>query len=147
MKCFLAPLLLMIGMLSGCSAEVVLTDVSDSPKNRPLIGTRYAVVGNVDAYGIRQHPHGEVKYITLVPPPGFTGWERGFKVQLEYGSIVTIAKVMRTNRWLDSRDAFIVTVAGTQMPVDVETRLELFRDNEGGGRLQLNPTIYRKIER
>jgi hypothetical protein len=33
------------------------------------------------------------------------------------------------------------------MPVDAEITLELNMGNEGDGRLQLNPAIYRKIGR
>lgn len=140
------PLVLLIGALSGCM-ELKFTDVSNKPKNKAIIGTQYEVVGDVYAYGIRDQPRGEVEYIALIAPPGFTGWERAFKVELEHGSIITVAKVMKTNRWLDGRDAFIVTVEGTKMPVDAEIRLELNLGNEGDGRLQLNPAIYRKVER
>jgi hypothetical protein len=71
-------LALLLGAFSGCSMELALTDVSDKPKNKALIGTQYEVVGDVYAYGIRGRPRGEVEYITLIAPPGFTGWERAF---------------------------------------------------------------------
>jgi hypothetical protein len=145
MKKRFLPLLLLIGALSGCM-EVKLTDVSNKPKNKHLIGTQYRIIGNLDAYGIRKHSRAPVDYITLVPPPGFDGYEVDFCVRLEHGSVITVAKVMKTNRWLDGRDAFIVTIEGTEMPVDAEIRLELNRGNEGDGRLQLNPAIYRKID-
>ena len=140
-------LTLLIGALSGCT-DLEFTDVSNESSSRALIGTQYEVVGDVDAYGIKGRPNGEVEYISLIPPPGFTGWERGFKVPLERGSIITVTKVMKTNRWLDGRDAFIVTVEGTKMPLDTaETRLELNLGNEGDGHLKVNPTIYQRIER
>ena len=145
-KTFISLMLTSIGALSACS-EVALTDVSEAPDFRPIVGTQYEIVGAVDAYGIRQHSKAEVEYITLIPPPGIAGSEVGFRIPVELGSKMTIDKVMRTNIWFSSRDAFIVTLEGTSMPTTTVIRVEMNRGNEGNARLQLNPDIYRKIRR
>lgn len=145
MKMFFLLTLAILGALLGCSSEEKFEDVSGDPKFHAAIEARYEIVGAVDAYGIRPHSKGAVDYITLIPPPGIEGPEVGFKVPIRTGSTITVVKVLRTNRVFDPTMSFVVKLEGTGMPVNVPTRIELFRGNGGAGFLQLNPAIYRQL--
>ncbi|MFZ4878844.1 hypothetical protein ACL9RI_27485 [Janthinobacterium sp. Mn2066] len=142
-KSFMLLMCTMLGALVAC--QVRFEDVSKDPEFRHVIGSRYEVVGVVDAYGIRTHSNAEVEYITFIPPPGFDGSEIGFRVPINYGSKITVLKVLKSNRWPDPNLTFVIQIEGMKMPIDKEIRIDLFRGNEGKGRLQLNPKIYRNI--
>lgn len=137
-------MLLILGALTACT-ELVLIDISNESDSKALIGTQYEVVGDVSAYGIREYSAAPVEYISLVPPPGFTGSQVGFKIPLDYYSKITILKVMRANYWFECHEVFIVTMTGTSMPVDVPIRLEMIGGNKGDNCLQLSPNIYRSL--
>ena len=141
-KILILLMVTVLGALLACSEER-LKDVSDEPAFKPVIGTQYEIVGAIDAYGIRQHSGAKVDYITLIPPPGIAGPEVGFIIPIKPGSSFTVTRVLRNNSWIDSDILFFVKMEGTQMPIDVVTRIELFRGNEGNDLLQLNPKIYR----
>jgi len=132
-------------LLAACSMEVALTDVSSEPRFQPLIGERFEIIGPVYAYGIRHHSGAPVEYVTLLPPPGIGGYEVGFEAPLATGSVLTIAKVVKTNLVFDNGLAFIVTLEGTTLPAAVPVRVELNRGNEGNGSAELNPDIYRRV--
>lgn len=134
-----------LGLLLAC-AEEKFKDVSDDPDIRPIVGSQYEIVGPVYAYGIRNHSKAPIDLITLIPPPGIEGSEVGFKVPVQLGSRVTILKVLRTNRILDPNMDYVVKLNGTKMPAEATVRIELFRGNQGGGYLELNPAIYRRIK-
>lgn len=134
-----------LATLPACSWEQRLDDVSNEPKFKNLVGTRYLVVRPVDAYGIRKHSGAAVDYITLIPPPGIAGPEVGFQTPVQTGSTLTIVKVYRSNRWPDPDMTLGVRVEGTQMPVDASIRIDLFRGNEGSGEVGLNADIYQRL--
>lgn len=131
--------------LPACTWEQRLDDVSNDPKFKNVVGSRYVVARAVDAYGIREHSGAAVDYITLIPPPGIGGSEVGFRMPVEIGSTITVLKVYRTNRWPDPDMTLGVQVEGTRMPVDAAIRIDLFRGNEGEGEVGLNADIYRKL--
>lgn len=135
---------ILLGLFAGCS-DVVLTDVSTDPDYRDLVGDEFEIVGAVDLYGIRQHSKAPVEYRTLIPPPGIGGYEVASRHPLEIGTRITVAKVMRTTRWLDCGTAFIVSIEGEPTDPGVDTTLELNRGNKGASCRELNPKIYRKI--
>lgn len=143
-KILILLMVAVLGALLACSEER-LKDVSEEPEFKPVIGTRYEIVGAVDAYGIRQHSGAKIDYITLIPPPGIAGPEVGFRIPIKVGSSIAVTRVLRINSWIDPDILFFVRMDGTQMPVDVVTRIELFRGNEGNDFLQLNPKIYRRL--
>lgn len=132
-----------LGALVACQQKFV--DVSKDPKFRQVVGSRYTVVGSVEAYGIRQHSKAEVEYITLIPPPGIEGSEVGFRVPITFGSRITVLKVLRSNRWPDPNLTLVIRLEGMQMPIETTIIIDLFRGNEGKGLAQLNPSIYRNI--
>lgn len=134
----------LIGLLQSCS-EQVLTDVSEDPQFQSAIGTRYEIVGPLDAYGIRRHSGAPVHYVTLIPLPGIEGPEVGFESRVSIGSTITVLKVTRTNRLTDSKMTLLVQLEGTQLPSDVPIRIDLIRGNEGSGKIGLNPAIYKKL--
>ena len=132
-----------LGLLAGCS-DIVLTDVSNDPDYRELVGEGFEIVGAVDLYGIRQHSKAPVEYRTLIPPPGIGGYEVAYRRPLERGARITVTKVMRTNRWFDCGIAFIVSIDKEPADPGVDTTLELNRGNKGGSCRELNPKIYRR---
>lgn len=134
-----------LGSLLACSSEMLLDDVSEDSRFRPIIGTQYEVVSAIQGYGIRKHSKARVDYITLIPPPGIAGSEVGFRLLVTPGTKITVIKVFKTNRWIDPDILLIVRLDGIQMPSNVDTRIELFRGNEGRGFLQLNPNFYRRL--
>lgn len=142
-KFLILPMFIALVALLAC--QVQFEDVSNDPEFKHLIGSRYEVISAVDAYGIRSHSKAEVGYITLIPSPGFDGSEVGFRLPVNPGSIITVLKILKSNRWPDPNMTFIVKIEGTQIPVVKEVRIDLFRGNEGTGRLQLNSSIYRNI--
>ena len=62
-------------MLSACG-ETKYADVSTQPGYRELVGATYAIVGPVNAYGIRKHSNAAIEYVTVIPPPGIEGSEQ-----------------------------------------------------------------------
>lgn len=138
-------LLLLMVFLAGCDFQEKQKDISSEPRSKSTIGTRYEVVGAVDAYGIRRTSQAPVDEITLIPPPGIAGPEVGFRIPVRPGSTVAVRKVIRTNRAIDPEMNLVVELEGTPMPVAVPVSIELFRGNEGKGYLQLNPKIYRRL--
>ena len=95
-----APFLLSFLGLFGCSDESRV-DVSQQPEFRDIVGTKYEVIGSVDAYGLRRHSQAAVEYVTLIPPPGIEGPEVGFRIPLQVGSKLTVQKVIKTGRVFD----------------------------------------------
>ncbi|WP_306394192.1 hypothetical protein [Telluria beijingensis] len=132
-------------LLLGCDMRERHHDASAEPHSRNALGARYVVVGPLDAYGVRQDPQAPVEHVTLIPPPGVDGPEVDFRMPVPMGATVTVLKVMRTNRLFDPEMTFIVALEGAALPVNAPVRIDLFRGNEGEGRLQLNPAIYRRL--
>jgi hypothetical protein len=138
-------MLIAFGLLLGCF-EQEFENVSGKPEFKKMLGTRYEIIGPVDAYGIRKRANSEVHYVTLIPPPGIEGYEVGFRVPVVVGSKITILSVLKSNRWPDPDMTLLVQLEGVSLPINTSVRLDLYRGNEGKGRLQLNPSIYRRIE-
>ena len=144
MKSSAIPLLISIMGLFGCSDESRI-DVSQQDEFRRFVGMQFEVIGPVDAYGIRPHSQAAVEYVTLIPMPGIEGPEVGFRVRMQVGSKMTVQKVIKSNRVFDPNMSYEVQLEGTQLPTPAPVRLELFRGNEGEGRMQLNPKLYRSL--
>ena len=132
---------------AGCS-EVVLTDRSADPRYAPLIGTRYEIVGNLAAYGIRDHSNAPVEYVTLVTAPGFAGPEVAFHRWIRPGSRFEILQVLETNVVFDCDIVFAVRLedAPVPLPPGIPVHLDVNRGNEAGGcEPRLNPAVYRSL--
>ena len=142
-RALLLLMAIVAGSLLGCDEQFI--DVSKDPKFKHLTGTRFRVIGALDAYGIRPHSKAEVEYITLIPPPGIAGSQVGLRIPIEPGSTVTVLKVLKTNRWPDPDLTLQILLTGTRLPVEKVIRIDLFRGNEGTGDTPLNPRIYRAI--
>ena len=136
---------LLVGFLLGCDLRETHQDASAEPRSQAVLGARYAVVGPLDAYGVRQHAQAPVDYITLILPPGVQGPEVGFRMPVRAGAMVTVLKVVRTNRLFDPRMTLIVALDGVVLPVAVPVRIDLFRGNEGQDDLAPNPAVYRRL--
>ena len=141
----LVPILVLAAGLCGCGEEHRV-DVSQKDEFRRLVGMQYEVTGSVDAYGIRSYSRPEVVYVTLIPLPGISGPEVGYRIPLKLGSKVTIRKVIETNRAFDPNMSYEVLLEGTQLPTAVPVRIDLFRGNQGDSPMELNPKLYRSLK-
>ena len=83
--------------LSGCSSRIEYTDVSGDPEYAPIVGTRYEVVGNLTAYGVRRDYGGPVGWVTAKTAPGFDGPEAGFRHWVPPGTMLTVRRVLDSN--------------------------------------------------
>jgi hypothetical protein len=122
-----------------------LEDISNDRTYSKYIGLRYEVSDKLDAYGIRDHSKAPVRYITLMPPPGIGGLQVAFSNAIRPGTIITISKVCKTNRLFVSDKTLLVSVGDAQLPENTPIRIDLFRGNEGHGKLLLNPKVYRQL--
>lgn len=132
--------------ISACSKQK-FKDVSSYPEFKDKIGLQYKVIGNLDAYGIREHSKSEVEYITLIPPPGIAGSEVGFEIPVAEGAKVAIVKALKSNRMFVSNITFIVFIEGMDFPKNILVRIDLFRGNEGEKEGDLNKKIYQKQDK
>lgn len=137
--------LLILTFLASC--EQTMKDVSNESRNKRMLGARYEIIGQIDAYGIRKHSDAAVRYVTLIPRPGIVGSEVGFKVPIRSGSAITILNIVETNRLPPSeRMTLIVRLDGTPLPVQVPVTIDLLGGNEGSDEHLLNPKMYRRIK-
>ena len=137
-------LVLTCWMLLGCR-ERLTTDLSAKPAYREVVGSRYEIVADLVAYGVKRDLQKGAEYVTLIPPPGISGPELAFTIPIVRGSEVTVLKVMQSNRWADADITLLVRLAGTRLPIEHEIRVDLYRGNEGAAGVLLNPKIYRKL--
>lgn len=138
-----ARLLPVLLLMQSCS-EVALEDVSDEPAYSALVGSRYEIVGAIDAYGVRAHSGAATSHVTLIPPPGIGGSEVAYRRRLTLGSQIQVEKVFETNRWFDCGVALRVRLE-ERPDLSEEVRVELNRGNESESCRDLNPAIYRKL--
>ena len=131
-------------LLAAC--DVTYTDVSNNRHLAPLVGTRYQVVGPVNLYGIGTRRSEALSYITLSPMP-MDGPEFVFSRELPRGAVITVEKVLKTNRWPDSNRVFQVRLHGVPAPPDTFVTVELFGGNESDIPWKLNPALYRELPR
>jgi hypothetical protein len=136
--------LIVLALLAGCGKETH-EDVSAEPRSREIIGTRYEVIGQVHAHGIRPHSQAPVEHVVLLPPPGIAGTMIAWREPVRKGSIITVRKVVRTNRLFDGNMNLDVDLEGTPLPVSAPVTVQLMRENKGEGYLQPNPAVFRKL--
>ena len=133
-------------MLAGCSCEVTYADVSHHEEFRKVVGSRYEIIGEVDAYGIGRHSGAPADYLTLIPRPGIGGSEVVFEAPVPKGATVTVTKVFQTNRIVfESGITLEVELHGAGLPLRGRTLIDLNRGSEGPGPAGLNPEIYKKL--
>jgi len=135
--------LLLATALASCTYRE--DDVSNHPQARELIGTKYKVVHDIRAYGVRPHSGAEAEYIVITAPPGFTGPEVAFEDTVHAGAELTVLKVLKTNRLLDDPYTVIVRLDHTDLHTALPIQLELFNTNVGASALSLNPAFYQRI--
>ena len=97
--------------------EEKLVDVSSQDKYRHLIGSKFEVIGRVDAYGIRDHSGAPADYVTLMPPPGIGGSQIAFVRSVPSGSKVTVTKILKTNHVFDPDKTLLVHLEALQEPI------------------------------
>jgi hypothetical protein len=141
----LLTLLALLAPVAGCDTRETYEDASAEARSKEVIGTRYEVVGPVEAHGYRPHSQAPVERVLLIQPPGTEGPEIGFHVPVRLGSTVTVRKVVRTNRVFENEMDLEVELQGTPLPLAAPATIQLMRGNEGERHLQLNPKIYRKL--
>jgi hypothetical protein len=75
------------------------------------------------------------------------GPEFVFNRELPRGAVITVVKVLKTNRWPDSNRVFQVRLQGVSASPDTFVTVELFCGNESDVPWKLNPMIYRELPR
>lgn len=112
-----------------------------------LVGARYAIVGEVYAYGITEGSSaGKVGFVELLPPPGIRDPKVAFKRLVPQGETFRVIGVEREHLLLDSVDDLLIVFEGSSTSFDVQQRISLMLGNEGSQGAVLNPRIYRKLD-
>lgn len=132
-------------LLSACTDGQVLEDVSGRPEYKQIVGSRYEVVGKLEAYGVGENPYKRIEYVLLMPVYGYTGSEIGFDVPVQPGSKVTVTHVYRSIMPFSRSLTLGVQLQGTDLPVEAPVRIILRDGNEGKSPVSLNPDFYKKI--
>jgi len=129
--------------LSACTGG--LEDVSARREYKRIVGSRYEVIGKIEAYGVGENPYKRIEYVLLMPVRGYTGSEIGFDIDVQPGSRITVTHVYRSTMLFSRRITLGVQLEGTSLPVEAPVRIILTDNNEGAERVSLNPAIYKKI--
>lgn len=134
-----------IGLFAGASGGCSPRDISHEPPFANMIGHEYRVIGDVDAYGIKQDLQDkDASYVTLIPPPGIGGPEVVFKRRVPKGQTFRIRGAMRRSVLLDNGTEYVIDLQRSDLPQDIEVRLALMRGNESG-EADLNPRLCQRL--
>jgi hypothetical protein len=141
----LFALAVLAGAGAACSTDEGI-DVSREPEFAAMIGREYRIVGDVDAYGIKNEDRdSSAAYVTLIPPPGISGPEVAFTKRLPKGLTVRIAAAKHRFRAFTNGTDYVVELNGSDLPPGLEVRIALFRGNQSGD-TDLNPRLYQRID-
>ena len=135
-------------ILIAASSACVKLSVEELPSTSPyakIIGAEYRVVAEVNAYGIYENMDRKVvSYVLLIPGVGIAGPEVAFKRRIAKGQNIKILSAWREHKLLSSDVYYLVTSQDTDLPRDVQVRIELSRGNEGVD-AGLNPSVYERL--
>jgi hypothetical protein len=110
-----------------------------------FIGREYRIVGDVDAYGIKEElQDDQASYVTLIPLPGIGGPEVVFQRRIARGTIFRIRDARQRFYLFDNGTEYIVDLMSQDVPKGIEVRIGLFRGNERGP-VDLNPGLYERL--
>jgi hypothetical protein len=129
-----------VGSLVACSSNL-----ADRQPYASFIGREYRVVGDVDAYGIKEDlKDGQASYVTLIPQPGIGGPEVVFRRRIAKGTMFRIRDARRRFYVFGNGTEYIVDLMSPEVPKGLEVRIGLFRGNEEGS-VDLNPRLYERL--
>jgi hypothetical protein len=128
MRILLGYLFLLAG-LAACTYRE--DDVSDHRQARSLIGTKYKIVQDIRAYGVRPHSRADAEYVVITAPPGFSGPEVAFEETVHAGAEITVLRVLKTNNLLDNPYILIVQLDDAHLHTNLPVKLELLGNNSG----------------
>ena len=134
-------------LLVLCNTKESYRDVSAKPWASQAIGERYEVIGKVYGYGMREYSSAPVDYVLITAPPGVGGTTVAWEEPVRKGSVLTVRKVLKSNRILEHDINLVVDLEGTPLPDAAPRTIRLVRANQGRGEVDLNPEIYRKLPR
>lgn len=136
--------IILIAAPSGCVKRTVEELTSTSPYAN-IIDAEYRIIAEVKAYGIYESLDRKVvSYITLIPGSGIAGPEVAFERRVKKGQKIKILSVWREHKLLNDDVYYVVTFQDTDLPRDVQVRIELSRGNEGVD-AELNPGVYERL--
>jgi len=103
-------------------------DVSAAPEYADVIGKRFRTQQDLVAIGytMDRNYKKQVDYVTLVPPPGFSGPEVVTKERLQQGAVLEVVGVLKADSLLISRIEYVVrrsdgtTASGAPITVKVD---------------------------
>jgi len=119
--------------------------VSHDHDAQELIGTRYKIVDDIRAYGVRPHSSAPADYVVLTAPPGFAGPEVAFEEMIQRGAVITVSGVLKTSRIFENPYTLIVQLDSTALRTALPVKVALYGNNEGPTRLSLNPAFYQRL--
>jgi hypothetical protein len=145
-EALLVAAFLLAGVAIACSTAAGV-DVSQEVEFTEMIGRDYQIVGDVDAYGIKNEDRDtNASYVTLIPPPGIGGREVVFMKRLPKGQTFRIVAATRRQRAFTNGIDYVVELNGADLPQGLDVRIALFRGNESGD-TDLNPSLYQRVDK
>ena len=139
--------LIWLTVSSGCAKPNVVELTLTNPYDQ-IVGNEYRIISAVDAYGIYEDLDNRkvISYITLIPGVGIAGPEVAFKKRIAKGQIIKVLSAWRERKLLHSDIYYVIVLQDTDLPRNIEVRIELSRGNEGVG-AELNQRVYERITR
>jgi hypothetical protein len=119
-------------------------DVTKAPEYASVIGKRFRTEQELVAIGftVDRNYKKQVDYVTLVPPPGFSGREVITKERLQQGAVLEVIGVLKADSLLISRIQYVMNrtdIAGTSgAPITVKVS-EDSKENFGLNRATYAP--------
>jgi hypothetical protein len=136
--------IILIAALSAC-VKLPDKELTFTSPYANFIGTEYRIVAEVNAYGIYENLDKKVvSFIDLIPGVGIAGPEVALKRRIAKGQIIKILSAWREYKLLYSDVYYSVALQDTDLPRDVQVRIELSRGNEGVD-AGLNPDVYERL--
>jgi hypothetical protein len=137
--------LIWLTIFSGC-AEPTLVELPLSSQYGQIAGSEYRIIAAVEAYGIYENLDKKViSYITLIPGVGISGPEVAFKKRIDKGQKIVVLSAWQERKLLHSNVYYVIALQDTNIPRDIQVRIDLSRGNEGVG-AELNQRVYEKIK-
>jgi len=137
--------LIWLAVFTGCT-EPTLVELSLSSQYGQIVGSEYRIIAPVDAYGIYENLDKRViSYITLIPGVGISGPEVAFKKRIAEGQKIVVLSAWQERKLLHSNVYYVIALQDTDLPRDMQVRIDLSRGNEGVG-AELNQRVYEKIK-
>lgn len=138
-------LILFLSILLSSCIQLSLEDVSNHPDYRRVLGKKFSLVEELWATGVTTDKNykKQIDYIILVPGVGFFGPEVVIRDRLKKGTVIKIAKVLKSTSLFSNKIVYIVELPDKKYS-DFQVRIKVSGsiDAENYG---LNSSIFSKI--